>query len=79
MRALFLIFFPQASILNHCWRGDTGALDEIPQIFMEAERQEGKEERGVIYYSRGPLVAFLCLLCCVVSFSFSHILQDYGK
>lgn len=46
-----------------------GALDEIPQIFMEAKQQEGKQERrGEIYYSRGHLLHFS--VCLAMSFPF---------
>lgn len=58
--------------IHHCWRGDAvldGVLDGIPQMSMEAERQEGKQERrGVIYYSWGHCLLFS--VCFSVSFPF---------
>lgn len=46
-----------------------GVLDGIPQMSMEAERQEGKQERrGVIYYSWGHCLLFS--VCFSVSFPF---------
>jgi len=55
--------------IHHCWRGDVGVLDEIPQMSMEVEQQEGKQERrGVIYYSWGHCLLFS--VCFSVSFPF---------
>lgn len=67
--------------IHHCWRGDAGwSVGWNPTNEHgsgTAGRQAGKKRSNILFL--GALLAFLCLLFCVVSFSSSHILQDYGK
>lgn len=77
--AVFNIFFlsvhPQPLLERRYW-----SFGQNPTNFCgsrTAGRQTGKKRSNKLF--SGALAAFLCLLCFVVSFSSSHILQDYGK
>ena len=71
----FLSVHPQPLLERRYW-----GFGRNPTNFhgsRTAGRQTGKKRSNILL--SGALAAFLCLLCCVVSFSSSHILQDYGK